>query len=73
MFQSILGVAVLLIGLAGVLFNKRLAASHRAFSRWAFGLDTSFVPDGDRAGLIIGGLTFAIMGLLIALDVVPTN
>jgi len=73
MFQTILGFAVLLVGLAGVVFNERLASSHRAFTRWAFGFDPYFDPDGGRAGFILVGLAFSIMGLLIALHVVPAD
>jgi len=73
MFQTILGIAVLLVGLTGVVFNGRLASFHRNFNRWAFGLELSFSPDGDRAGIILGGLGFLIMGLLIALHVVPAG
>jgi hypothetical protein len=56
MFQTILGVAILLVGLAGLVFNQRLASSHRDFTRWAFGLETSFARDGGRAGFILAGL-----------------
>ena len=71
MFQTILGFAVLLVGLAAVVFDERLASSHRVFTRWAFGFDPYFAPDGGRAGFILAGLAFMIMGLLIALHVVP--
>jgi len=73
MFQTIVGVVIFLVGLAGLAFNERLASFHRDFTRWAFGLETSFAPDGDRAGFILGGLVFLIMGLLIALHVVPAD
>jgi hypothetical protein len=71
MFQTILGIVVLVVGLAGVVFNRRLASAHRDFNRWALGLELSFSPDGDRAGIILVGLGFMILGLLIALHVVP--
>jgi len=73
MFQTILGLAILVVGLAGLVFNERLASSHRDFTRWALGLETSFAPDGGRAGFILAGLAFLIMGLLIALHVVPAD
>jgi hypothetical protein len=73
MFQTILGIAVLFVGLAGVVFNERLASFHRDFTRWAFGVETTFAPDGERVGFILGGLAFLVMGLLIALHVVPTD
>jgi hypothetical protein len=73
MLQTILGVAILLVGLAGLAFNRRLASFQKHFSRWAFGLETSFAPDGDRAGFILGGLAFLIVGLLVALHVVPAD
>ena len=38
MLQTILGFTVLIVGLAGVLFNERLAKSHITFNRWALGL-----------------------------------
>ena len=46
MFQTILGIVILLVGLAGVVFNRRLASAHRDFNRWALGLELSFAPDG---------------------------
>jgi hypothetical protein len=73
MFQTIVGVVIFLVGLAGLVFNERLASFHRDFTRWAFGLETSFAPGGDRAGFILGGVVFLIMGLLIALHVVPAD
>jgi len=73
MFQTIPSLAILLVGLAGLVFNERLASSHRDFTRWALGLETSFVPDGGRAGLVLAGLAFLIMGLLIALHVLPAD
>ena len=72
MFQTILGM-VLLVGLAGLVFSERLASFHRDFTRWALGLETSFVPGGDRASVILGCLAFLIMGLLIALHLVPSH
>ena len=73
MLQTILGVAILLVGLAGLVFNERVASFHRDFTRWAFGLETSFAPAGDRAGFILGGLAFLIVGLLVALHVIPAD
>jgi len=73
MFQTILGFAVTIVGLVVVVFNQRLASSHRVFTRWAFGFDPYFAPDGGRAGIVLVGLAFLIMGLLIALHVVPVN
>ena len=70
MFQTILGIVILLVGLAVVVFNERVASSHRDFNRWALGLEL-FAPDGGRAGIIFVGLAFLIMGLLIAVHVVP--
>ena len=70
MVQTILGSVILLVGLAGVVFNERLASSHRDFNRWALGLEL-FAPDGGRAGIILVGLAFMIMGLLIAVHVIP--
>jgi hypothetical protein len=71
MFQTLIGLAVLLVVLAAVVFNERLARSHRVFTLRAFGFDPYFAPDGGRAGFILAGLGFMIMGLLIALHVVP--
>ena len=73
MFQTILGMVILLVGLAGLVFSERLASFHRDFTRWAFGLETFFVPGGDRASVILGCLAFLIMGLLIALHLVPSH
>ncbi len=73
MFQTILGIVVLLVGLAGVVFNERLTSSHKDFNGWALGLDLSFAPDGGRAGIILAGLAFMIMGLLIAVHVIPAD
>jgi hypothetical protein len=73
MFQTILGIVVLLVGLAGLVFNERLASFQTDFNRWAFGLETSFVPGGDRAGIILAGVGFLIVGLLIALHVMPSD
>ena len=72
MFQTILGIVILLVGLAGVVFNERLASSQRDFNRWALGLEL-FPPDGGRAGFILFGLTLLIMGLLVAVHVVPAD
>ncbi len=68
-----LGVAVFVVGLAGVVFSDRLAISHRAFTRWALGFDPYFDPERGRAGFILGGLAFLILGLLIALHVIPAD
>ncbi len=73
MVQTILGVAILLVGLAGVVFNERVARSYRVFTRWAFGLELSFAPDGDRAEFILVSLSFMILGLLISLHVLPVD
>jgi uncharacterized membrane protein len=73
MFQTVLGFAVLLVGLVGVTFSERLASSHRAFTQWAFGFDPYFGPDGGRAGFILLALAISIMGLLIAMHVVPAD
>jgi hypothetical protein len=74
MIQTILGFAVVLVGLAGVAFHERLASSHRAFTRWAFGVDPYyFDPTEGRTGFIIAGLAFSIVGLLIAIHVVPAD
>jgi hypothetical protein len=73
MFQTILGIVILLVGLAGIVFNDRLARSERDFNRWALGLELYFVPDGGRAHIILVGLGFLIVGLLIALHVVPAD
>jgi len=72
MFQTILGIVILLVGLAGIVFNERLASSHRAFNRWALGLEL-LPPDGGRAGFILFGLALLIMGLLVAVHVVPAS
>jgi hypothetical protein len=72
MFQTILGIVILLFGLAGIVFNERLASSQRDFNRWALGLEL-FPPDGGRAGFILFGLALLIMGLLVAVHVVPAN
>jgi len=42
MSQTILGVAVLVVGLAGIAFNDWLASSYLTLNRWAFSLETSF-------------------------------
>ena len=72
MFQTTLGILIFLVGLAGVVFNERLASSHRDFNRWALGLKL-FSPDGGRAGFILFGLALLIMGLLVAVHVVPAS
>jgi len=64
MFQTILGIVILLVGVAGLVFSERLASFHRDFTRWAFGLETSVIPGGGRASVIFGSLAFLIMGLL---------
>jgi len=73
MFQTILGMVILLVGLAGLVFSERLASFHRDFTRWAFGLEIPSVPGGDRASVILGGLAFLIIGLFIALHLVPSH
>ena len=73
MFQTILGIVILLVGLAGVVFNERLASSYRDFNGWALGLELSLAPDGSRAGIILAGLAVLIMGLLIAVHVIPAD
>jgi len=73
MFQTILGIVILVVGLAGIVLNERLARFHRDVNRWALGLELSFAPDGGRAGIILVGLTLLIMGLLIAVHVVPAT
>lgn len=73
MFQTILGIVILVVGLTGIVFNQRLARFHRDFNRWALGLELSFAPDGGRAGIILVGLALLIMGLLIAVQVVPAT
>jgi len=45
MFQTTLGIVILLVGLAVVVFNERVASSHRDFNRWALGLEL-FASDG---------------------------
>ena len=72
MFQTILGVVILLVGLAVIVFNERLASSQRDFNRWALGLEL-FPLDGGRAGFILFGLALLIMGLLVAVHVVPAS
>jgi hypothetical protein len=72
-FQTILGIVVLVVGLAGIVFNERLARFRRNFSRWALGLELSVAPDGGRAGIILVGLALLIIGLLIALHAVPAG
>jgi hypothetical protein len=72
MFQTILGIVILLVGLAGIVFNERLASYQRDFNRWALGLELS-PPDGGRAGFILFGLALLIMGLLVAVHAVPGN
>lgn len=73
MFQTTLGVAISLVGLAGILFNKQVARSYKDFHRWAFSLEISFSPDGNRAGFISTGLSVLVFGLLIALHMIPTR
>jgi hypothetical protein len=50
-FQTILGIVILIVGLAGNVFNERLARFHRDFGRWALGLELSFAPDGVAQAL----------------------
>ena len=72
MFQTILGVAVLLAGLAVVVFSERVARSSIAFNRWALGLEP-FAPHLARGEFILVGIAFFILGLLIAVHVVPAD
>ena len=72
MLQTILGFTVLIVGLAGVLFNERLAKSHIAFNRWALGLEP-FAPNLRRGQVILVGISFFIFGLLMALHVIPVD
>jgi len=72
-FQTILGIVILVVGLAGIVFSECLARFHRDFSRWALGLELSFSPDGGRAGIILVGLALLLMGLLITVHLVPAT
>jgi len=73
MFQTILGIVILLVGVAGLVFSERLASFHRDFTRWAFGLETSVIPGGGRASVIFGNLAFLIIGLFIPVHLVPST
>lgn len=72
MIQTILGVAVLFVGLAGVVFSERLGKSSIAFNRWALGLEP-YAPHLARGRFILVGASFFILGLLVALHVLPVD
>ena len=72
MFQTILGIVILLVGLVVVVFNERVASYHRDFNRWALGLEL-FASDRGRTGIIFVGLAFLIMGLLVTVHVVSAD
>ena len=72
MFQTILGVAVLLVGLAVVVFSERLSRSHIAFNRWALGLEP-LAPHMARGRSILVGISFFMFGLLVALHIIPVD
>jgi hypothetical protein len=73
MFQTTIGVAILLLGLAGVVFSERVARSQIRFNRWALGLEPFISEEWTRGSVIIVGIFFAITGLGIALHLIPAN
>ncbi len=73
MLQTTLGVAVLLVGLAGIVFSERVAQSQIRFNRWALGLEPLISEELTRGSVIVAGIFFMIFGLGIALHVIPAD